>query len=42
MIDKIENLHPVAQFAAIIMLGLVIITFILSVSGSWEDIFKSK
>lgn len=42
MIDKIENLHPAAQFAAIIMLGLVIITFILSFFGSWEDIFKSK
>jgi hypothetical protein len=42
IIDKIENLHPFAQFTAIIMLGLVIIIFIISFLSFLEDIFKSK
>ena len=41
-IKMIDNLHPAAQFAAMIMLGLGIIIFIISFLSFLEDIFKSK
>ena len=37
-----ENLHPVAQVVAIIMLGLVAIAYLITLNNSWKDIFKKK
>lgn len=37
-----ENLHPAAQVAAIIMGGLFAIAWIISITDSWGKIFGKK
>lgn len=37
-----ENLHPVAQVATIIMVGLVFIVYFISMTDSWKDILRKK